>query len=366
VRRLNHVADQIGDMISVHAPDGTYLYVSGASVALLGYAPEDLVGQSPYDLIHAGDVAAVESAHVGTLRDGRRHTSMYRMRRNDGGYVWFETIARSIRAAGSDDVDEIVCSSRDVTLREATQAERRDAHAAMCARIASVLEAEALDMVYQPICRLDTRAVVAYEALARFREKPERPPNEWFAEAAVAGLGVELELLAVRKALDAISALPGDAFLSINVSPDTLRCDELRDLVRPMPLRRLVFEITEHAPIEDYDEFIAVLRRLSSTGVRIAVDDAGAGYSSLRHILNLHPHTIKLDVSLTRELHRDLSRRALTAAMASFADELNATVIAEGIETEDELEALRRIGIELGQGYLLGRPGPIDRVPAQM
>jgi EAL domain-containing protein (putative c-di-GMP-specific phosphodiesterase class I) len=171
----------------------------------------------------------------------------------------------------------------------------------------------------------------------------------------------------VRKALEGIPDLPGEAFLSINVSPDTLRCDELLDLVRSLPLHRLVFEITEHAPIDDYAEFIAVVRRLASTGVRIAVDDAGAGYSSLRHILNLRPQTIKLDMSLTRDLHRDTSRRALTAALASFAQQLDATVIAEGIETEEELEALERIGIEFGQGFLLGRPGAIGgRVTVQV
>jgi EAL domain-containing protein (putative c-di-GMP-specific phosphodiesterase class I) len=289
------------------------------------------------------------------------------MRRSDGSYVWFETIARAMRNERTGEVSDILCSSRDVSVREATLQSRREAALSVRERIASVLEQEALEIAYQPICRLDTREVIAYEALARFASPPPRPPNEWFAEAEAAGLATRLELLAVRKALEGIPDLPGEAFLSVNVSPDTLRCDELLELVRPVPLHRLVFEITEHAPIDDYAEFIAVVRRLASTGVRIAVDDAGAGYSSLRHILNLRPQTIKLDMSLTRDLHRDTSRRALTAALASFAQQLDATVIAEGIETEEELEALERIGIEFGQGFLLGRPGAIGgRVTVQV
>jgi EAL domain-containing protein (putative c-di-GMP-specific phosphodiesterase class I) len=207
---------------------------------------------------------------------------------------------------------------------------------------------------------------VAYEALARFTAEPLRTPDVWFAEARAAGLGEELELLAVRKALEAVAELPDELQLNINVSPETLCRDELRRMLRRVPLRRLVFEITEHAPIEDYEKLLAVIERLATRGIGIAVDDAGAGYSSLRHILNLQPHTIKLDVSLTHELDRDTSRRALTAALSSFAEELDAVVVAEGIETEAELEALRLIGVGFGQGYLLGRPGPIDdRVPVQ-
>jgi EAL domain-containing protein (putative c-di-GMP-specific phosphodiesterase class I) len=301
-----------------------------------------------------------------TLGSGAGRTVVYRMRRKDGGYAWFETIARTICKADTGEAVEILCSSRDVTTREAAEAARRTAFEAARARIEEVIEAEALTIAYQPICRLDTREPVAYEALARFTAEPLRTPDVWFAEARAAGLGEELELLAVRKALEAVAELPDELQLNINVSPETLCRDELRRMLRRVPLRRLVFEITEHAPIEDYEKLLAVIERLATRGIGIAVDDAGAGYSSLRHILNLQPHTIKLDVSLTHELDRDTSRRALTAALSSFAEELDAVVVAEGIETEAELEALRLIGVGFGQGYLLGRPGPIDdRVPVQ-
>jgi EAL domain-containing protein (putative c-di-GMP-specific phosphodiesterase class I) len=173
----------------------------------------------------------------------------------------------------------------------------------------------------------------------------------------------ELELVAVGKALESLDAIPEEAYMTINVSPETLRCDKLFQMLAHLPLRRLVFEVTEHAPIDDYDDFLHVLRRLARSGVQIAVDDAGAGYSSLRHILNLRPQTIKLDISLTRNLHRDRSRRALTAALSSFAAQLDATVIAEGIESEEELHALLEIGIALGQGYYLGRPSSLGMTP---
>jgi EAL domain-containing protein (putative c-di-GMP-specific phosphodiesterase class I) len=272
---------------------------------------------------------------------------------HDGAYVYVSAAALPLLG--------------DVTAREASHGARRAAFHAERARIEGVIEGEALTMAYQPICRLDTREPVAYEALARFTAEPHRSPDLWFAEARGVGLGEELELVAVRKALEAVAGLPDDLQLSINVSPETLLRDELRRMLRRVPLRRLVFEITEHAPIEDYEELLAAINRLSARGIGIAVDDAGAGYSSLRHILNLHPQTIKLDVSLTHDLHRDTSRRALTAALSSFAEELDATVVAEGIETEAELEALRVIGVGFGQGYLLGRPGPIeDRVPVRV
>jgi PAS domain S-box-containing protein len=366
VRRLTQVADRISDMISVHDPHGVYAYVSAASVPLLGYEPDELVGQSPYNYVHPDDVPDVREAHVAALSSGAGQTVVYRMRRSDGTYAWFETITRTISDPSTGEMVEVLCSSRDVTAREASQAARRSAFEAARARIQGVIERDALTIAYQPICRLDTREPVAYEALARFTPEPRRTPDVWFAEARAVGLGEELELLAVRKALEAVPDLPDALLLSINVSPETLCRQELRRILRRVPLQRLVFEITEHAPIDDYQELLAVMERFSARGIGIAVDDAGAGYSSLRHILNLHPQTIKLDVSLTHELHRDTSRRALTAALSSFADELDATVVAEGIETEAELEALLLIGVGFGQGYLLGRPGPIDdRVPVQ-
>jgi EAL domain-containing protein (putative c-di-GMP-specific phosphodiesterase class I) len=226
-------------------------------------------------------------------------------------------------------------------------------------RIKDVLHTHAFSPVFQPIVRLDTREVVGYEALTRFSGEPRRGPHEWFADAAAAGMAEELELAAARSALEAFRSAAIDGFLSLNISPPTLA--RLTELLGSIDGTGIVVELTEHAPIDDYDEVAARLRTLRALGVRVAVDDAGAGFASLRHTLQLTPDLLKLDVSLTQGVDTDERRRALAAGMVGFAAELEATVVAEGIEQEAELETLRALGVAWGQGYLLGRPEPVTR-----
>jgi len=125
-----------------------------------------------------------------------------------------------------------------------------------------------------------------------------------------------------------------------------------------VPAERVVLELTEHTEVHDYGKFEETIENLRSKGVRLAVDDAGAGYSSFRHILNLRPDVIKLDIGLTRGIDGDPARRALGSALLTFGlDAYNASVVAEGIETEGEFKTLRALGCPFGQGYYLGRPG---------
>jgi EAL domain-containing protein (putative c-di-GMP-specific phosphodiesterase class I) len=126
-----------------------------------------------------------------------------------------------------------------------------------------------------------------------------------------------------------------------------------------VPPARVVLEVTEHAAVEDYGSLEQALRGHRARGMRVAVDDAGAGFASLRHILRLAPDLIKLDLSLTRDIHRDRSRRALATALISFASEIGAEIVAEGVEARDELEALAALEVGFAQGYYLGRPGPL-------
>ena len=213
------------------------------------------------------------------------------------------------------------------------------------------------DIALQPIVDLATRAVVGYEALSRFPAEPVRSPARWFAEAAETGRLLELELAAVRAALARLPELPGDTRLALNLSPITAASDAFR-LALPLDgsTERLVVEITEHAPIEDYELLEPSLRRLRRLGVHLAIDDAGAGFASLRHILRLAPEVIKLDMTLTRRIETDRAERALTRALISFAAEIEATIIAEGVESEAEIDALRELGVAFGQGFHLGRP----------
>ena len=118
-----------------------------------------------------------------------------------------------------------------------------------------------------------------------------------------------------------------------------------------------MLELTEHAGIADYNELAEALAPLRESGVRLSVDDAGAGFASLRHILNLRPDIIKLDIGLIRGIDADPARRALASALVGFAAEIGAVIVAEGIETPDELATLCALRVTYGQGYHLARPG---------
>lgn len=225
-------------------------------------------------------------------------------------------------------------------------------------RIQTVLGGDALTMVFQPIVDLRSAEVVGVEALARFHCEPQRPPNVWFDEAACVGRGPDLELAAVRAALRQLDAFPTTQFVSVNVSPETAITPELGQLFDGVPAQRTVLELTEHAPVSDYDRLLPALDALRGRGVRIAIDDTGAGYSHLRHVLHVRPEIIKLDIGLTRGISDDPARRALATALVAFGREIGATVVAEGIETPEEFTTLVELGVPLGQGYYLGRPGP--------
>ena len=241
--------------------------------------------------------------------------------------------------------------SRDLKSAQAVREKRE--------RIRSVLESEQIRTVYQPIWKLPNVLPVGFECLARFPVEPHRSPDKWFAEAAEVGLGPALELAAIRIGLSALQRLPPEVYVSVNVSPETILSGDLPDALSGMPAARIVLEITEHAHIDDYDRLLRVLYPLRNRGVQIAVDDAGVGYSSLQRILQLQPDLIKLDITLTRNISLDPARRALASALVAFARETGSRIIAEGVETQAELNTLRSIGIQKAQGYFLGRPMPI-------
>lgn len=121
-------------------------------------------------------------------------------------------------------------------------------------------------------------------------------------------------------------------------------------------LSRLVIQLTERLEVEEYDPLILALAPLRRKGLRIAVDDAGSGFASLRHVLHIRPDIIKLDRSLIKGINDDQGRRALGAALAEFAWQIGATIVAEGIETQEELAAVTGLGMTAGKGYLIGRP----------
>ena len=227
-------------------------------------------------------------------------------------------------------------------------------------RIRRAIDGEELTMFFQPIVDLSSGAVVGSEALARFTGEPRRPPNEWFQEAAEVGLGVELELTAIRMALGEVGNAPAGTYLSVNASHRVATHEGLLALLDEAPVDRLVVEITEHEAVEDYDALVSALQLLRARGVRVAIDDAGAGFASLRHTLLLAPDIVKLDISITRDIDLDRGRRAMASALISFADEMDMTIIAEGIETPAERATLFELGVGFGQGYLFAKPAPFS------
>lgn len=246
----------------------------------------------------------------------------------------------------------------EIKRKEAIERRQAEDRSERRSRIQRILEGRGLTMVFQPIVDLRSNRVAGFEALARFSEEPLRPPNEWFTEAAEFGLGVELELCAIRSAIAELDRLPADAYLSVNASPETVLHRDLTGTVEAHA-GRIVLELTEHTAVTEYGTLIERVDVVRGLGVRIAVDDAGAGYASLQHILRLCPDIVKLDVALTRSVDSDPARRALATALVQFGREIGADITAEGIERQEELDALRNIGACSGQGYLLGRPAPL-------
>jgi len=241
------------------------------------------------------------------------------------------------------------------------EAETRRHNKEKLSRIEAVLEDGLFEMVYQPVVDIHTERTVGFEALCRVRAEPLRTPDLWFAEADEVNLREPFELAAIGKATSVLSSLPDDTFLAVNVSPATVLAPGLEAALRGLRHERIVLELTEQTLIAEYDAIRGALAPLRALGVRIAIDDAGAGYSSLRHILQLEPDMIKFDISLTRGIDTDPVRQALIGALVGFTDKTGSSIIAEGVETGAELDCLRRLRVGFAQGYHLGRPAPLER-----
>ncbi len=351
---MAHDADGAIEMAATHHPDVVLL-----DVRMNGGGPRAATGireRSP------------QSAVVGFSAHEDRHSVFSMLRAGAVGYL--------VKGASAEDINEAVhraaagqsALSVGVTadvIRELAgrlESDRRvfERRRRQFERIRKVLSTGGVVVVFQPIMDLRTGEPVGFEALARFPSSLERGPEEWFREADEVELRTELELTTVRAALSRLDSLPEDAFLAVNLSPATACSEHLeRAVAQADAPRRIVLEVTEHAPVRDYGALNAAVGSLRAKGVRLAVDDAGSGFASLQHILRLAPDFIKLDMALTRDVDNDLARRALAAALISFSNEIGATIIAEGIETEAELRTLRDLGVAYGQGFHLARPAEI-------
>ena len=227
------------------------------------------------------------------------------------------------------------------------------------ARVQRILDKRAYKIHYQPIVKLADDRIVGYEALARFDDDPTVPPDEWMRLAAQVGLRAALEYAVIQEALLGLSQLAEDVYLSLNISPETILEGDVARALDGLALHRLMLEITEHSNVEDYVRIAELLAPLREAGLRLAIDDAGAGFASFRHILKLQPDIIKLDRSLIQDIDRNVNSRALAAALCRFAEETGALIVAEGVESRSELQVLRDLQVDNAQGFLLGRPLPL-------
>ena len=229
-------------------------------------------------------------------------------------------------------------------------------HEAARQRVDHLLQRRTVDVALQPVIDLTTGRMVGTEALARFPDG--RSPDTWLAEAADTGQGLALDHLAFTSAIRHLKRLPSPCYLSVNATPELIMHGQLSDWLdaHAVPLDRLVIEVTEHVKISSYAELHMCLAQMRERGARLAIDDTGAGYASFNHVLQLRPDIIKIDRSLITNVTEDPARRSIVTALVLLALDLDATVVAEGVETLPELTTLATLGVDCAQGYLLARP----------
>ena len=212
---------------------------------------------------------------------------------------------------------------------------------------------------FQPIADVSRGVVAGYEALARLPVRARLAPDVCLQAAGRMGLQTELERILTGCALQARAALPANSFLCVNVSPEFLTSSAWEGVLEGQnDLGCVVVEITEQQYIADYDCMRSRIAGIRAKGGMIAIDDAGAGYASLKHILELRPSFIKLDRSFVSQCDLDRAKSVVIEMMGAAANRMDAWIIAEGVETAAELAELMRLGVPLAQGYFLGRPAP--------
>jgi EAL domain-containing protein (putative c-di-GMP-specific phosphodiesterase class I) len=350
-QRIFRYVEGATDRVTLHPGDAGPLDES--------YCQRILDGRLPELMPDTTDVAEAMAMPVTTAMPVGAHMSVP-LRFSDGSiYGTFCCFSHTARPSlNTRDLDVMRAfaeiTAHQIELRESSWREET----AKRGRIEAVLAAGGPTMLFQPIIMLSDRRVVGVEALARFSADPPRTPDVWFAEAAEVDLRVELETAAIRNAVEHWLPIWADLplQLGLNCSPTTIIEGKLEDIFRDLPAERIVIELTEHDQVDDYFLLNDRLRPLRDLGVKVAIDDTGSGYASMRHIITTRPNIIKLDISLTKRIDVDPMRRALAEALIGFATGFGGRVVAEGVETELELESLRSLGVQAAQGYHIARP----------
>lgn len=357
---LDRFFDMSSDMLATAGSDGRFTRLNPAWKDTLGYDLNELCARPFADFVHPDDREATALAVARQVEEGKSVFSFQnRYRHRDGSYRWLEWTSTP-----SADGSELFAVARDVTTRKLAEEEAlaplvaaREQRADAQRKLQETIRTRAFRPVFQPVYDLGSEEIVGFEALTRFDDGCR--PDLVFAAALDCGLAIELEAVTLEAAIRASHELPARVWLSLNVSPSML-CDvqRLKPLVHGAG-RPIVLEITEHEAIGAYEPLHAALVQLGP-GIRLAVDDVGAGVANFNHLVELRADLIKIDAGLVRGVDHDLSRAALVVGLVHFAAAAGCKVIAEGVETAAERATVASLGVTLAQGYLLGRPAPVD------
>lgn len=349
---LADVASASHDWVWAADRDLRVTYSNARVTELLGYTQQEVQGRTLLRYLMSDSAARLYEVLQQALGSGRGWEDLeLDWVDRDGRVVRLQGVAVPVRDSAG-----MIVGFRGVRRLVTSAMENERSLAAASQRIRETVQTGAVDIALQPIVSLTTGRVAGVEALARFRDG--RGPDQWFREARETGLALELDQLTFRAALELLPSLPDDVYLSVNASPGLILDPALNRMLLSgdVPLERVVLEVTEHVEIARYDDVHEALAPLRERGLRVAVDDTGAGYASLTHVLQLRPDLIKLDRSLIADVSTDPARRSLITALILLSLDLGATVTAEGVETEMELETLMSLGLDNVQGYLLARP----------
>lgn len=335
--------------------DEKFTFSSRASMALLGYEPSELIGKPCRIVIDSDELASARQMVAAAMDDRGSGWSnvVVICRHRNGAPVWMEVSGR-VRPDAAGLSVRFEGTSRPLP----PQSARALLKQRIKEKVEGALQDRSILTAFQPIHDLGSGMIIGVEALARFPGFDGSGPDHWFNEASTVGLGGELEFAALESALEAAGKLPAHLYVALNLSPETCLDPRLPGFLEQSPLAddRIVLELTERLAVDEYAPLLAAMAPLRRRGLRIAVDDAGSGFASMRHVLRLRPDIIKLDRSLIAGIDNDQGQHALGAAMVIFAKQIGAKIVAEGIETEEELAAVTKLGMDAGQGYFLGRP----------
>lgn len=331
-------------IVDIHMPGGGTSAIRG----ILDVSPGTKVLALSGDDAHATIIEAIAAGASGYLVKGASGSDIIET-------IFLTHLGRA-SAATAQSAGALAAVSEK--LRREEEIERRTTE--LKSRIMELIDRDLIESVFQPIIELRRGAIVGVEALSRFPKSIGNVEN-CFKTAMAVGLAEELEISCIDAAFRGIDQLSDHLFISINASPPTITSTRFHDRILRLEHESMI-EITEHTVVDDYQQLSGVLQALRDEGVGLAVDDAGAGYASLNHILNLAPDAIKLDRGLTSHIDTDEQRQALAAALIAFSEKVDTLVVAEGIETREELDCLLDLGVRLGQGFFLSRPVPSAQI----